>query len=195
MKKILSVAAVALALSATAVQANEGVYVGGNFQMNSTSIKGDGGSDKVDSNLLNLTAGYDFNEYFAAEVRVGLGMSSESATIAQAVSYEHKPKTSYGVYGVGKLPINEMFSLYALVGYGSSPLNAQIKASGKTVIDETVKIGGIQYAAGMQFNVTPAIAITAEYGVFGTEKVKVAELNDELKFETTGFNLGMKYKF
>ncbi|MDO6498008.1 porin family protein [Photobacterium sanguinicancri] len=209
MKKILSVAAVALALSATAVQANEGVYVGANFQMADFDLQLPNDAPqhaknmiggKYNASTVNLVAGYDFNEYFAVEGRIGVPASSETSSQSlngHSLTIEGKPTTSYAVFGKGKLPLNEMFSLYALVGFGSSPykIEATAKPQGEKAEKGDVKFDKIslQYAAGVEVNFTQNIAMTAEYGMFGYGKKTIED--QEFKYDTTGFNLGMKYKF
>ncbi|MDC5805979.1 porin family protein [Vibrio europaeus] len=209
MKKVLSVAAVALALSATAAQAHEGLYVGGNFQMGNFDLEVPSAAPAFDKNTiggkhaaatLNIVAGYDFNQYFAVEGRVGIPSSSETSTTGQLLgsrTVEGKPQTSYAVFGKGTLPLTEMFSLYALVGVGSSPY--QVEVTDKPILGseskESLKFDGVslQYAAGVEVNFTQNIAMTAEYGMFGYGKKKIE--NQEFKYDTTGFNIGVKYKF
>ncbi|MGF1692188.1 outer membrane beta-barrel protein [Photobacterium kagoshimensis] len=213
MKKVLSVAAVALALSATAVQANEGVYVGANYQFNKITATELNDVFKNDTNTLNFIAGYDFNEFFAVEGNIGLGMSSNSepfdtGTFKESISGKNqdvrfkgkignKQGMSYGIHAVGKLPVHEMFGLFAKVGYSSMSYETNISAK-ETFSDtnlgkgtEKTNIGGLSYAIGAEFNVMPELAITAEYGAFGESK----EVLPKTKFKASGFNIGMKYKF
>ncbi|MEX0336666.1 outer membrane protein [Vibrio tubiashii] len=209
MKKVLSVAAVALALSATAVQAHEGLYVGGNFQMGNFDLKLPDNRPEAQENIggkytaatLNIVAGYDFNQYFAVEGRVGIPSSSETSSKGLAgvgsISIEGKPQTSYAVFGKGTLPLTDMFSVYAMAGFGSSPykIEATVKPSGEPEEKGSEKFDGVslQYAAGVEVNFTQNIAMTAEYGMYGYGKKKFG--NDEVKYDTTGFNIGVKYKF
>ncbi|MDC5720670.1 porin family protein [Vibrio europaeus] len=208
MKKVLSVAAVALALSATAAQAHEGLYVGGNFQMGNFDLKvpSDAPQDfqnmvggKYSAATLNLVAGYDFNQYFAVEGRVGIPSSSEKTTQGYkggVLEIEGKPQTSYAVFGKGTLPITEMFSVYALAGVGSSPYKVDVTATYQGQSDKAENKFddvSLQYAAGVEVNFTPQIAMTAEYGMYGYGKKKIAD--QEFKYDTTGFNIGLKYKF
>jgi|GEM_PF-1755993 len=206
MKKVLSVAAVALALSATAAQAHEGLYVGGNFQMGNFNLEApsdinanlkDAIGGKYSAATLNLVAGYDFNQYFAVEGRVGIPSSSETSSYGGLVTLEGKPKTSYALFGKGTLPITEMFSVYALAGVGASPYQVDLSYNIPTVGSgkETVNFDGVslQYAAGVEVNFTQSIAMTAEYGMYGYGKKDIA--GKEAKYDTTGFNIGLKYKF
>ncbi|MGF1786051.1 porin family protein [Photobacterium swingsii] len=210
MKKLLSVAAVALALSATAVQANEGVYVGANYQFNKITATELNDYFKNDTQTLNLVAGYDFNEYFAVEGNLGLGMSKDSTSFGPQkdisefigarvkATQENKQGMSYGIHAVGKLPLHEMFGLYAKVGYSSMSYERSLnlvnvdKTSEKESINEKINIGGLSYSIGAEFNVMPELAITAEYGVFGESKEHELFKN---KLQASGFNVGMKYKF
>ncbi|WCP69020.1 porin family protein [Vibrio tubiashii] len=200
MKKVLSVAAVALALSATAAQAHEGLYVGGNFQMGNFNLEAPSEINPVIKNAIdgkytaatvNLVAGYDFNQYLAVEGRVGLPSSSESS-MAYGVTLEGKPQTSYAVFGKGTLPITEMFSVYAMAGVGSSPYKVEAKLGSESVSAKFDKVS-LQYAAGVEVNFTQQIAMTAEYGMHGYGKQDIG--GKEAKYDTTGFNIGVKYKF
>lgn len=200
MKKVLSVAAVALALSATAVQAHEGMYVGGNFQMAKFDLESpsgipDAAKEAVDgkwkTSTFNVVAGYDFNQHFAVEGRIGIPASSETYSLGGA-SLEGKPQTSYAVFGKGTLPLTDMFSVYALAGVGSSPYKIEAKAGSESASAKFDKVS-LQYAAGVEVNFTPQIAMTAEYGMYGYGKQTIG--GKEAKYNTKGFNLGIKYKF
>ncbi len=201
MKKVLSVAAVALALSATAVQAHEGMYVGGNFQMAKFDLKPEHATanelfgGKYNASTVNLIAGYDFNQYFAVEGRVGIPASSEKSTQLIA-SLEGKPQTSYAIFGKGTLPLTDMFSVYALAGVGSSPYKIEASIGPLSDSQKFDKVS-LQYAAGVEVNFTPSIAMTAEYGVFGYGKQEMSMLDykTDAKYSTKGFNVGIKYKF
>ncbi|OZS44792.1 outer membrane beta-barrel protein [Photobacterium sanguinicancri] len=212
MKKILSVAAVALALSATAVQANEGVYVGASYQFNKITATELNDVFKNDTNTLNLIAGYDVNEFFAVEGNIGLGMGSNSESFDTGAFKEpfsgenndarfkgkvsNKQGMSYGIHAVGKLPVHEMIGLFAKVGYSSMSYESSLSVKetfSNTPLNasEKTNISGLSYAIGAEFNVMPELAITAEYGVFGESK----EFLPQTKFKASGFNIGMKYKF
>ncbi|MCG9575068.1 porin family protein [Vibrio tubiashii] len=187
MKKVLSVAAVALALSATAVQAHEGYYAGAGYQAADFKLKDL--DRKFAAHTLNLNVGYDFNEYLAVEGRIGVPMSSEKQSWNKD-SIEGKPTTSYAVFGKGTLPLTDMFSVYALAGYGKSGYKfdanlPSLEAKGDAKFDKA----SLQYAAGVEVNFTQNIAMTAEYGVYGSGK------NYDAKYDIKGFNLGLKYKF
>lgn len=183
MKKVLSVAAVALALSATAVQAHEGFYAGTSYQAANFKVKDAEG--KLKAHTLNIVAGYDFNEYLAVEGRFGVPTSKETHNGVDA-----KPKTSYALFGKGTLPLTDMFSVYAVAGYGKSPF--QFEAKGQKLKADKASL---QYAAGVEVNFTPQIAMTAEYGMYGYGKKSLPLNLGEVKYDTTGFNLGIKYKF
>lgn len=193
MKKVLSVAAVALALSATAAQAHEGLYVGGSYQ--AANFKTDvAGTDKAKAHMFNLVTGYDFNQYLAVEGRIGVPVSSEKYS-ENTNSIKGKPTTSYALFAKGTFPINDMFSVYGLAGYGKSgykvDYNLEEKLGGKGSVK--VEKGSLQYAAGVEVNFTQNIAMTAEYGMYGYGKEKVG--SKEAKYDNKGFNLGIKYKF
>ncbi|MDC5818429.1 porin family protein [Vibrio europaeus] len=193
MKKVLSVAAVALALSATAAQAHEGLYVGGSYQ--AADFKSDvKDSNKAKAHMFNLVTGYDFNQYFGVEGRVGVPVSSEKTSSGE-YNIKGKPTTSYAVFAKGMFPINDMFSVYGLAGYGKSgykvDYNLPTNFGGKGSVK--AEEGSLQYAAGVEFNFTQNIAMTAEYGVYGYGKEKIG--SKEAKWDNKGFNIGVKYKF
>jgi len=191
MKKVRSVAAVALALSATAVQAHEGLYVGGSYQ--AANFKADvANTDKAKAHMFNLVTGYDFNQYLAVEGRIGVPVSSEKASEG-AYSIKGKPTTSYALFAKGTFPINDMFSIYGLAGYGKSGYKVDYNLGGKQG-SEKVEKGSLQYAAGVEVNFTQNIAMTAEYGMYGYGKDKFGSTKED-KWDIKGFNLGIKYKF
>ncbi|OAN12985.1 hypothetical protein A3K86_15045 [Photobacterium jeanii] len=212
MKKVLSVAAVALALSATTAQANEGMYLGANYQFNKITTSELNEVFKNDTKTLNLVAGYDFNEFFAVEGNLGLGMGSNSESfdtgVIKATEQQNlhlKGKTgnkqgmSYGIYAVGKLPVHDMFGLYAKVGYSNMNYESSFEAKDALSNEgfkatEKTDIGGLSYAIGAEFNVMPELAITAEYTGLGESKEYDLYFK-KLNFQASAFNIGMKYKF
>ncbi len=140
MKKAL----VALSLStvfaaSTAAAADQGIYIGANIGQSSTDTVNL--STKTATGFF-LTAGYQFIKYFAVEVNysdfgsptLGTGYVAPAGTSARI--------DGYGVRAVGMYPFNDMWSVFAKLGY------AQTRWTGNVNQNKN----DITYGIGGQFN-------------------------------------------
>lgn len=142
MKKIAIAVLLSAFAAAPAVAADMGGYVGVNV-----------GSAKIDSpgfdssTSFALLGGYAFNENFAAEVAYtnfgsesGAGITSKSSAMS--------------ISGVGSLPLNEQFSLFAKLGFASTTLEMLGLSTSKS---------DLTWGLGAQFNVNKQVGIRVGY--------------------------------
>lgn len=118
---------ISMGISTTALANN--IYVGGGIIGAKTSDQGF--DQKPSFNVVTATIGNQFNQYFAAEARVGLGVGSQKAKL-NGVEGKVKIESKYGVYLKAGVPIGNTFYPYAIVGQSSVKQKglAKVKESG-----------------------------------------------------------------
>lgn len=145
MKNIGRAAVVATVIAACGTAfAEEGLYVGGTLSR--VEYKPDGGSSFTPT-AIGAVLGKEFSPNFAAEVRLGTGLSSDANV--EVNNYA-------GFYGKGILPVSKEVSVYGLLGYTSAKLN--FKGGGGSVSDS-----GLSYGLGADFAVSRAVSLGVEW--------------------------------
>lgn len=190
LKKYLSVLVIA-ACSTVATAADSPFYVGA--QISATELKESeaGNSASFDFTTLSALAGYHFTPYIAAEVRLGTGVKGESY---RELDYSEKLSVDLQTLLLlkGTVPINDMFSLYGVAGYGSTKFKYQERSTGFS-FSETETINGLAWGVGAGFRVTPRLTATLEYLQLPDEKFSDGPYNFKLK--TNNLTLGVNYQF
>jgi opacity protein-like surface antigen len=133
----------ALALPAAA-WADQGLY--GGFGVSQVEFKPDRGPSFNPTALAGLV-GKDITPNFAAELRLGAGLGSDSN-----VEIDHY----LGAYARGILPLGQGFSVYGLLGVTSSKVN--FRGGGGSVSDT-----GLSYGIGADIGVGRAATIGVEW--------------------------------
>lgn len=192
MKKIVFGAAFAAVLSATPAFSQEpwpgGWYVGagvghGNLSANASDL-GLGDPDVAGtSTTYTGRIGYNFNPYFGLEggyYDYGSYDFSGNDSFGNRVNGTARAK-SYGLAAVGTFPIQDMFDLYARVGW----VNSELKVAARTDDANANKKNhdnGVGYGVGARWHMTP------EWGLFA-EWMK----DDEVRVD--GYMMGIDYRF
>ncbi len=183
MKKLLALAIVStIGFGATAVQA-EGLYVGGDLQLQQQTMKADGDKQKTKLGAINGKVGYEVNEYFSVEGRAGMGVKNGKYT-AGNTELKAKEKYNVGAYALASYPITDSFSVYGLAGYSYGKVS--LEANGEK---EKVSLKGLSYGVGAKYKVTEQIALTTEVGHYGKYK------DGDSKVSKEAVSLGVQYSF
>ncbi|MGP9679593.1 porin family protein [Halomonas sp. AOP27-A1-41] len=151
----IAVIATAVALASSSALANSAGsgYVGALASHYVFDV--DGIRDDVNPTGLTIRGGYFLNDFVAIEGRIGTGLSDDSIG-GSGVDVELDQLM--GVYAVGHLPVNNVFSFYGLLGF--SYAEATISNRFVSVSDDD---DGFSYGAGVQLNFTPQISGQLEY--------------------------------
>ncbi|MGF1692966.1 porin family protein [Photobacterium kagoshimensis] len=179
MKKLLALAIVStIGFGATAAQA-EGLYVGGDLQLQQQTMKGNGDKQKTKLGSINGKVGYEVNEYFSVEGRAGMGVKSGKYNAVKA-----KEKYNVGAYALASYPITDAFSVYGLAGYSYGKVSLEDKGH-----KEKASLKGLSYGIGAKYKVTEQIALTTEVGHYGKYK------KGDTKVSKEAVSLGVQYSF
>lgn len=177
--KSLGLAAI-LASCASFAQAETGLYGGASVLLGSYE---ENGVESVDLNFIQAQVGNRFNENWAIEGRVGLGIGDDSVT-TDGVKIELEGEYLVSVFAKGILPINPSFELYALAGltYSSIEANASFLGNSAKVSDSG---SDVSFGLGASFDATESVSLFAEY----------SSIYDKDDTEFNGFTLGINSRF
>jgi len=165
--------AIVTAFAAMGSAQAENLYVGVGYTQ--YTFEGSGSVGSVKPTAATFKLGYVISPNFAVEGRVAAPASSDSLTVSN-VKVEGKVDSHYGIFAKGILPLNEMFSVYGLVGFNDLTL----KASTPSTSASSTK-NGSSYGLGLDLSVSKNIALNLEFARHFSD--------------VTSANLGVVYKF
>ncbi|UPT53240.1 hypothetical protein [Synechococcus phage Yong-L1-251] len=173
----IAIAAASFALTSSAVFANSAGtgYAGGMFSHYNFDVSG--ASEDLNPTGLTVRGGYFFTDNFAVEGRLGTGLNDDNIS---GTDVDIELDQLFGVYAVGHLPVNDVFSFYGLLGF--SYVEATVSDRFFSVSDDD---DGFSYGAGIQVNFTPQVSGNVEY---------VAYL-DKSDYNLTAASIGLSYNF
>ncbi|WP_333607981.1 porin family protein [Arsukibacterium sp.] len=192
MLKKLSCLALIAALSSMPALANNGsFYVGGQLGNTKLKINEDGLSESESFNVLSGLVGYQFNRNFALEARLGTGVSDKTFSedgYRESISVAHQA----AVLAKGIVPINDVFSLYGVAGFGSVKYNFKESGNGFSY-SENETVDGLTAGVGAAFNMGSQWALTLEYLQLPDKKYSAGPYS--FKVKTNSLSVGVNYSF
>ena len=175
MKKLLSVTALMLSGS---VLAQTG-YVGGGLALVDYSEVGV--SDEASLTAIYGRLGTNFNENFSGEIRVGLGLGSDTVFIDPlGFDADIKLNNLFGVYVKGGVPISDALFPYVVLGYTSGEVEAS--ALGVSISSSE---SDVSFGIGADLAISDSVTASIEYMNY---------LDQEFA-EVGGFSLSIVTKF
>ena len=130
---------------------------------------------------LNTRLGKHYGEYFAAEIRLGVGLGDDVIEIDGEDSIANlEIRDMYGIYARAGARIAERFYPYALIGYSHANLEGSI--------DEFTSegdFGGVSYGIGLDVEIKRDLSANIEY----------INYFDSLGLELSGFSVGLAKAF
>ena len=146
-----------------------------------TDFSVDWGGDSTRQDRLgnvSLIAGYNFNQYIAAEGRYTTSFAHEDSVEMNGWSIFVKPQ----------YPVTEAFSVYVLLGYGGVILDG---VDGAAVdVDDT----GFQWGLGASYMVTENVSLFADYAWLANDMDGVF-YNGADQIAVDAFTIGANYHF
>ena len=133
-----------------------------------------------------LMAGYEFNPYVAVEGRYMTSVFDEDVLT----------RDSWGIYVKPQYPVNEEFTLYALLGYGGLTVESKNNNDPRPIFRNDVDDTGFQWGLGGSYDMTENIAIFVDYVSIATDMdadVFFGILGEEVSSDA--FTLGATYNF
>ncbi|MBX3481178.1 MAG: porin family protein [Caulobacter sp.] len=115
-----------------------------------------GDYEGLDVGVIEGRIGARFGQYLGVEGELGGGVKGDTVNIL-GTNYDADLTYSVAGYGVGYLPVNPNFDLFARVGYGKSELDISGPFGGKTSANSW------NYGVGGQYFFTDKDGIRADY--------------------------------
>jgi opacity protein-like surface antigen len=132
---------------------------------------------------LSITAGYNFNEYFAIEGRYSVSLGDLEVETGNATSDEAWDMSNIGVYLKPQYSIDS-FTLYGLLGYGQLTLDEDFSRS----------VSSFQYGLGVNMMATDNISMYVDYRrLYDDEDFDGLSINDVVT--ANSYTLGVNYHF
>ncbi len=111
----------------------------------------------LDIGSLTGRLGAKITPYFGVELEAGFGVLGTEYRIG-AVEYEVHQNYQVAGYGIGFLPLNDQFELFARVGYGTQELKVETSLGDGTPSEESVNFGG-----GLSYFWSPTMGVRGGY--------------------------------
>ncbi len=158
--------------------AKSGIYGGLGLGVINFSAKGDQVSSTKNMTSLSLLAGYNINEYLAAESRASISIANDDNINFKSIGIYLKPQ--YNLY--------DDLSIYSLLGFGRT--SAQSALTYETDAAKT----SFQLGFGADYKLPNNFKFFADYTFMGTDK-KAKYKNNPASIKTGAFTSGISYEF
>lgn len=165
MKKMIAAAVVVcmgVAGGAASVQAQEPSYYAG-LGMGALSVdyKAAGIDQKKASFGAYANFGADFNEYFAAEMRVGM-TGKDKQTYAGSITRAFSSPTFISVLGKFKYPVSSDFNLYMVAGATTARIKGTMTSPAGSLSQTQTKTG-LSLGAGFDYSLDKHVSVGSEW--------------------------------
>lgn len=179
MLKKIAVTLMALGCSAAvfSAQAEQPFYFGAQYSQQSVD------DANWDFGLVSGIAGYQFNEIFAVEGRLGLGVQDEEYS-GELTWVNIGIDNSYSVLGKASWPLLETLSVYGIAGFNKTKYDFELNNENYSHSED-----GLIYGAGAELRITQNLSLNFEYAVLP----EVGD--DEDNLDVDSISAGINYRF
>jgi outer membrane autotransporter protein len=187
--KLIVIAAASAMLMAGAAQAQTRPAVPGTTygELGYTTLKLSSGGVSVKPAMLRGIVGYNFNNNFAFEGMLGLGVSKDSTSTTFAgvpVDVQEDVRHIVGIYVKPKAVIGDAFEVFGRLGYAHTRVRTTASVPGFSASDSGSD-SSVSYGIGANFNVSPKMYVGVDYMRYFKK--------DDTKID--GFTVGLGYRF
>lgn len=168
-----------LSVASTGALANDW-YIGANYSVLDIDLDVGATSYDADTTAINAKLGYMFNDNFAVETTLGLGVSDGQIGNFEA---DFEVDNIFTVSAVGIIPLSEKFSLYGKAGL------AQLSYDDNYLGDADAS--GLMLGAGASLDFTERFGMSLEYTLYPE-----GEYDDyPIDVEAKALSLGVHFRF
>jgi OOP family OmpA-OmpF porin len=154
-----------LASTSALAEIQPGFYVGAGIGEASVEIDGTGFDDS--DTAFKVFGGYNINRNLAVEAAYFDGGTAEETSAGRFVGGSTEISTSgLNLSLLGRVPLNDAFSLHARVGIASYDVDSKVFAYtplGQVNFEDSDSNEDISYGLGAAFNLTPSFELRADY--------------------------------
>ena len=175
-KSVITLLSLMASTSAVAQTAGE-TYLGG--QISQIAYDEDGFSEAKPTAIVGRL-GYFLTDRFALETRLGFGLADDTID-AYGFDIDVEVDSLIGFYGLGNLPLGNVFSVYALAGVTRGELTAEVDGISSASGDDS----GFSYGGGVQARFNESVSAHIEYMSY----------LDESDYSVTGLSVGLNVHF
>jgi len=171
--------------------AEETFYVGA--QYNQLTVEDTARNDTETLGTVSVLGGYQFNPFWSVEFRQHFEVN-EQTPLPVLAAYKMNIDSQQSLLLKGSYPLNEQFSLYGLIGVGSTKFdftsltNAPIPSG----ITANHRNNGLAVGFGAEYQLTPALSATLEYMQHRDLVFQGSQYN---KLSLNAIALGLNYRF
>lgn len=133
-------------------------------------------------------AGSNINEYISIEGRLGFGLSDDTITATQnftTASVSVELDTLIGLYGVGRVPLGNSSSLYAVVGLTQVEATESYSSTAIGSASFSEDESDFSYGIGADIGILYNVAVSVEY----------VQYIDKSDVDVSAISLGVKFGF
>lgn len=160
-----------LGMLASANALADGFYVGAGI--GEATVEVDSVGFEADDTAFKIFGGYNINSYFAVEAAYFDGGEAEQSFGNGSVSVA---LDGLNVSAVGRLPINDVFSLFGKIGYASYEGDIKGRVGNTVVASDSGSDEDLTYGVGAAFNLGPAFELRAEYEAIDVSDSEISML-------------------
>jgi len=187
----------ALASSTTLAQQTNNLYGGVQIIATHTSYSSNHLIKSVDLPILVGKLGYQFNQNFAMEARLGFGIDSATKNDFRSQGYyidkfDGKVDNLLGLYGVAKTDeIGHNLKFFGLLGLTRVSVSSSttILYGRSYTISRSETDTSLSFGGGIEYSLSPKAAITLEYASYMRGSTNGSD------YDTTGFAIGLQSQF
>ena len=186
MKKIALATLLSAIAVAPAFAADNGFYAGLTLGQSAVGNPfANGNMTKKTDTVYGVLGGYQFTKNWGAEAFfTGAGKWTAQSTGGAVANGKGD---TWGIAGVGTLPLNDSISLYGKLGYAST----KSTASGAGITGATR--GASSFGVGAVYNATPSVGIRLGWDRYGEAVTDAAGVKGNFNADT--YTLGAVFKF
>lgn len=180
---LLPCLAIACTLSQPALSEEGEWYAGVQYTMLEAELAFAGNNVNADLDVANIIVGQRFNEFFAVEGLMGIGLNDDAIASTQFNTFDFELDYIVGLTAVAYVPFIEYGAFYGKLG----PALAEYDDSANFDSDAL----GVYFAFGLDITYNEKIHLTFDYVQYPDGKYDDANID----IETDGYNFGANYQF
>ena len=140
--------------------------------------------DKESVSEMSVKIGYDFYDYMGLELRASTGLSD-----GDYLGHDY----SYGIYIKPQYMVNDVFKIYALLGYAETKITLNEEVAASKGVSPVTTQSGFSYGVGLDYTIDDTWSVYAEMMNMVDESTVIQ--NEQYATKVDTFTIGVGYHF